>query len=83
MDNRFKQVIEQLPRWFFPIASAVPEEEQNRITELRLFAGQPALWLKSRETRIYDTHILTQKELDEAFYSLCRGSVHSFQREIL
>lgn len=83
MDNRFEQVMQQLPRWFSSLAAAVPKEEQGKMTELRLFAGQPALWLKGRQVRIYHRHILTPEEVEEVFYTLCQGSVHSFQQEIV
>ena len=82
MDNSFQQVITQLPKWFSAIAEAVPQEERQLITELRLFEGQPAFWCCGRQGRTYDTHKLTTQQLRELFSAVCRGSVHCYQQEI-
>ena len=72
MDNSFQQVITQLPKWFSTIAEAVPQEERQMITELRLFEGQPAFWCCGRQGRTYDTHKLTAQQLRELFSAVCR-----------
>ena len=82
MDNSFQQVIAQLPRWFAPIADAVPLEERENITELRLFEGQPAFWCYAQKCRNYDTHKLNSQQMRELFSAVCKGSVHCYQQEL-
>ena len=82
MDNSFEQVLCQLPPWFQAEAKAVPVEKRETITELRLFCGQPAVWVSAGACFCYDMRPLRQKEIDEIFYAVCQDSVHTFQQEI-
>ena len=82
MDNSFAQVVGQLPEWFRSIADSVPAEQRGKINELRLFAGQPAVWRAGTDCFCYDSKAITPQKLEEIFYAICRGSVHSFQQEI-
>ena len=82
MDNSFEQVIAQLPQWFREIADSVPFTEREKITELRIFLDRAPLWTQSGIFRIFHKAPISRKQLDELFYAVCRGSVHSFQQEI-
>ena len=82
MDNSFEQVISQLPEWFRHIAEAVPALERENVTELRLFSEKAAVWMIHGQQYIFHSTPISRRQMDEIFYSVCRGSVHSFQQEI-
>lgn len=82
MENSFEQVISQLPDWFRHIAEVVPAADRENVTELRLFSEKAAVWMIHGQQHIFHSTPLSRQQMDEIFYSVCRGSVHSFQQEI-
>lgn len=82
MDNSFEQVISQLPDWFRNIAEEVPALERKNVTELRLFSEKAAVWMIHGQQHIFHRAPISRQQLNDVFYSVCRGSVHSFQQEI-
>lgn len=82
MEKSFEKLILQLPSFVVDLAEAVPKEQRKFITEVRFFSGQRALWGIGNKNFHFDEHILSEKEIEMIFYSVCKGSVQSFQREI-
>jgi len=74
--------MKQLPPWFAEHGNKLPTTVQKQLTELRLFIKQPPIWVSNGKCRTYSCEALNQKQMDELFYWICQGSVHSHQREL-
>lgn len=92
-DKPFQSAVLQLPGWFQTIAEKLPPEEQKQISEIRLWANQPIVWMKRgqcffcSDRRLTDhptgkERVLTKQELMDCFYSICHDSVHTVQQEL-
>lgn len=90
--DEFYQAIRALPVWLSQPLSCLPEQTACKIHELRLrTAGEIFAVLPGRTCAISLfpgcppelKHIrLTQHQLEETFYALCGGSVHTHQSEL-
>lgn len=90
--NEFYQAIRSLPEWLSQPLSCLPEQTACRIHELRLRTSGEIFAVLSGETDAISLfpgcppelkHLrLTQHQLEEIFYALCGGSVHTHQSEL-
>lgn len=91
MDEYYKAVA-ALPDWLAQPLGRVPPAQAGEIHEVRLRAGC-GLWFTVRGTQRSAADMpalpaelrrltLTQEQLEEVFYTLCRGSVHTYQAEL-
>lgn len=90
----FRQAVSSLPDRLQALLLAVPLWEQDKITEIRLYAGQPVTLFKNRDVSFLQhggalsaaaeegCPKLTQQDVEECFRTLCGYSVHSHQEEI-
>ncbi len=82
MDNGFDTLIKQLPPWLGEHGKSVPIKMKEQLTELRIFVDKPLVWVSKGKCYLYDDKAITQKQMEELFYWVCQGSVHSHQREL-
>ena len=93
MKNSFENAVRALPAFIRSMLCSLPRSITDEVTELRLRAGRPIVLVSGVKTYFLSRtgvhskipaspYILTQKELDECFVSLCDYSVYSRQSEI-
>lgn len=90
--DEFYQAIRSLPEWLSRPLSCLPEQTACRIHELRLRTGGEIFAVLPGETCAISLlsgclpelkHLrLTQHQLEEIFFTLCGGSVHTHQSEL-
>lgn len=91
--DEFYQMIKNLPQWLAEPLARFPEKTACRIQELRLRTNRPIFFTRDGTQHPaaalpgcpleVATLRLTQEQMDEIFYTLCGGSVHTHQSEIL
>lgn len=93
--DEYYHAVECLPSWLARPLLEMPIEQAERIHELRLrtgcelmltMDGEPRTLQELAETIPVEKSILSLKlnelQMEEIFYTLCGGSVHSYQNEI-
>lgn len=90
--DAYRQVVERLPDFLAKPLCSISPETTSMIHEIRLRAGCP-VWVNLNGAlcpvakipscpAALKTLRPTQSQLEEAFYYLCNGSVHTYQNEL-
>lgn len=82
MDRALECLMNQLPCWLREYEKMLPEKLKESLTELRLFVGQPPCWFCKGQLGFSGGQALNAQQMEELFYWVCQGSVHSHQREL-
>lgn len=91
--DEYYRAVQVLPFWLARPLMELPAERAERIHEIRLRIGCPPVFTVDGETRTCEELVsdkgsalaalrLTDLQMEEIFYTLCGGSVHSHQNEI-
>ncbi len=90
--DEFYRAVCALPEWLARPLNELPEQTAEQIHEVRLRAGC-AVWLTMQGTAVPVGELptcpqtlknmrLSKVQLEEAFYTLCKGTVHTYQAEL-
>lgn len=90
--DEYYEAVAALPGWLARPLGGLPPQEAGAVHEIRIRAGCPLGFTVRGDQRAAQDMpalpealrrlVITQEQVEEIFYALCRGSVHTYQAEL-